>query len=259
MNISQYLTHTMIANGVLQAHIPDSWLQGRTSYGGFSTMLAYMLAKSAAQQEDLPPLKNAQISFIGPLSGAVSGSAQLLRRGRNSAAIEAKIGCDAGHGISALFNFMRAMPSAISHNETAPPEGILPPETAPERKPKAPAFAQNFDWRFALPKDKQGAANFTYWVRAHDHGALDPAAELLLVADALPSAALALSSSAVPISSMNWMANILSDQPYSPDGWWLISNHAQYVQNGLCSQHMRVWNSDGALMADMLQSVAVFG
>jgi hypothetical protein len=41
--------------------IPANWHQGRTAYGGISSVLAYQAAKLA--DHDLPPLQSAQIAF----------------------------------------------------------------------------------------------------------------------------------------------------------------------------------------------------
>ena len=49
--------------------VPDNWLQGRTAYGGFSAALALHAAQKS--DLDLPPLRSAQVSFIGPLSGDI--------------------------------------------------------------------------------------------------------------------------------------------------------------------------------------------
>jgi acyl-CoA thioesterase len=82
--------------GGWRSSIPDSWLQGRTSYGGLSAALAL----HAAQQSDtdLPPLRSALVAFIGPLSGDVVIRASRLRRGRNAAFIQADVESEAGLG-----------------------------------------------------------------------------------------------------------------------------------------------------------------
>ena len=64
-------------------HIAPEWLQGRTAYGGLSAAIA--LASAKAGYADLPPLRSAQIAFVGPLSGDVTATPALLRRGKNSA------------------------------------------------------------------------------------------------------------------------------------------------------------------------------
>ena len=62
-----------------QSVIGDAWLQGRTAYGGASAAIALTAIKAAFP--DLPPLRSAQIAFVGPLAGEVTATPVLLRRG----------------------------------------------------------------------------------------------------------------------------------------------------------------------------------
>lgn len=58
---------------------PKHWLQGRTAYGGFSAALALQIALKEFP-EGLPPLKSAQIAFIGPVTENVTFHAEILRQ-----------------------------------------------------------------------------------------------------------------------------------------------------------------------------------
>jgi len=49
--------------------LPDSWLQGRTAYGGLTAALALAAAQQSGS-EGLPPLRSAQVSFIAPVSAS---------------------------------------------------------------------------------------------------------------------------------------------------------------------------------------------
>jgi hypothetical protein len=69
--------------------LPADWLQGRTAYGGLSASLC--LQATLLAQPDLPPLRSAQFSFIGPASGALRIRPQLLRQG-TSRAEERRVG-----------------------------------------------------------------------------------------------------------------------------------------------------------------------
>ena len=106
------------------AIIEDIWLQGRTAYGGASAAVALTAIKAAFP--DLPPLRSAQVAFIGPLAGEVTATPVLLRRGKNSAFI----GCDVvgrdGIGIRTLFLFMAPRDSAIAHLDLPMPDAGHP-------------------------------------------------------------------------------------------------------------------------------------
>ena len=56
--------------GLFHAHIGDEWMQGRTAYGGISAAIALQAALDA--EPGPQPLKCAQISFVGPVSGGVA-------------------------------------------------------------------------------------------------------------------------------------------------------------------------------------------
>ncbi len=61
-----------------------------------------------------------------------------------------------------------------------------------------------------------------------------------------------------PISSMTWMVNVLTDEPKTRDGWWLLESRAEHAADGYSSQDMLVWNRDGDLVIAGRQSVTIF-
>lgn len=235
--------------------IPDTWLQGRTAYGGFSAALAL----HAAQQSDvdLPPLRSAQVAFIGPLAGPVTVRAQRLRRGRNAAFVQADVESEAGLGLRATFVFMGPVDSKVELRQGEPPAFNKPSGATATFSGKAPYFTQNFD--FLDRRDETvGPAEWLRWVRLKDRSGLDPMLELIAVADCLPPAALKLVGGPAPVSSMTWIMNVLGPQPRTEDGWWLLRANADYASAGSSSQLMGIWNSDGEAVAEQMQSVAIF-
>ena len=89
MNLQQILASFAPSEDGHSVDIPPSWMQGRTAYGGLSAAIGLHAAQQS--EEDLPPLRSAQISFIGPLAGSVSVTTKLLRRGRTAAFIQVDI------------------------------------------------------------------------------------------------------------------------------------------------------------------------
>jgi acyl-CoA thioesterase len=110
--------------GGFRARVPSGWMQGRTAYGGLSAALALEAAMRA--EADLPPLRSAQIAFIGPLAGDVTVTATRLRRGRNAAFVQADVASEAGIGLRATFVFMAALQSQAAR-DTAPRAPVAPP------------------------------------------------------------------------------------------------------------------------------------
>lgn len=61
------------------------------------------------------------------------------------------------------------------------------------------------------------------------------------------------------MSSLTWMLNVLGPTPATQDGWWLLRSNADYARAGGSSQVMGVWNTAGEMVAEQMQSVALFG
>ena len=246
-----------VEDGGWRGAIPDSWLQGRTSYGGLSAALALHAAQ--VSDEDLPPLRSAQVSFIGPLSGTVLIRAQRLRRGRNAAFIQADVESEAGLGLRATFVFMGPVASKVELRQGTTPDFAKPqPGDQTYKGNSAVAFAGNFellDRRDATV----GPAEWLRWVRLKERDGLDPMVELVTIADCLPPAALKLVGGPAPVSSMTWLLNVLGPQPRTEDGWWLLRANADYASGGSSSQQMGIWNAGGEPVAEQMQSVAIFG
>ena len=237
--------------------IPAEWMQGRTSYGGLSS--AFALETALRLHPDLPPLRSAAISFIGPLAGEVTVTARELRKGRNATWIAAEVASEAGVGLTASFVFMGPVDSALHLNDAPPPAGWIAPEDALPLPPRTgPGFIANFEVRFGLPRADAPLPELCWWVRLRDRANLDPMVEMMAIADALPPGVMPLLR-AGPVSSMTWLVNLLTPAPTTRDGWWLVRSVGNYAENGCSSQDMGVWNADGEPVAMGMQSIALFG
>jgi acyl-CoA thioesterase len=236
--------------------IPADWMQGRTAYGGLSAALA--LQAAIELELDLPPLRSAQVAFIGPLAGEVSVTATRLRRGRNAAFIQADVVSEAGLGLRATFVFMAELASAIAHDEAPRPE-IQPPRTEAELYTgPEDFFTGNFN--FFDPQLDLAPAEWRRWARLRARDGLHPMVELMAIGDALPPAAFKLAAERrTPLSSLNWQINFLTDAPATRDGWWLLSARSEIARHGYSSQRMAIWNADGVPIAEAMQGVAIFG
>lgn len=255
--IADILAAATPIEGGFRVTVPDGWLQGRTAYGGLSSALALHAAQRS--DVDLPPLRSAQISFIGPLSGEVTVTATRLRRGRNAAFVQADIVSEAGLGYRATFVFMDDRESRIALDER-PCAGHAPPAEATELYTGPnDFFTGNFDF-LDLKDDAQGPAEWLRWGRLRARDGLDPVVELMAIADALPPGALKLlgAQRLAPLSSLTWIVNLLDPAPRTTDGWWLLSARCDHAANGCSSQTMRIWNAQGRLVAEGMQSVAIF-
>lgn len=258
MSLPDTLSNLRRIDGGFAVRIPEDWMQGRTSYGGFSSALALEAARLLA--DDLPPLRSAQVAFVGPLFGEVEVRARLLRRGKNATWISAELTGEAGVGMVATFVFMGPVESALHLHEVPPPSGWIAPEQAvPFPEGRGPGFTQHFDRAFALPRSTERLPELTWWVRIKDGEGLDPMVALMLIGDALPPGVMPLIESRSPISSMTWQMNLLTPLPQSRDGWYMLRAAGNYAEKGCSSQDMAIWNADGVAIATGMQSIAIFG
>ncbi len=254
-SLPQLLADAVPTESGFTTEIPANWLQGRTAYGGLSSALALAAAKQV--EADLPPLRSAQVAFVGPLAGPVTVTATKLRRGRNAAFIQADITSEAGLGLRTNFVFMNRLESAIDHDATARATHAPPPADAELYTGPKEFFTGNFNF-FDL-KGASGPTQWLRWGRLIDRAGLDPEVELMALGDALPPAAFKLFSKMTPLSSLTWQVNVLQPAPVTSDGWWLLEAETDSARGGYSSQTMRMWAADGTLVAEGMQGVAIFG
>ncbi len=242
------------SNGFV-ATIPETWLQGRTAYGGLSAAFALHAALGLA--DDLPPLRSAQVSFIGPLAGEVTVEPLLLRRGRNAAFIQADVRSDAGLGLRATFVFMAQIASTIARDAASRAPVPIPPADAALYVGPDTFFTGNFE--FYDVKEGLGPAEWLRWARLRQRNGLHPMVEMMAIGDALPPAAFKLLSEPRPLSSLTWILNLTTPAPRTDDGWWLLRANSDHARDGYSSQSMRIWNAAGDPVGEGMQGVAIFG
>lgn len=261
MSFAELLAAAEPFEGGFRLSIPEEWHQGRTAYGGLTAALALEAARRAGGA-DLPPLRSSQVSFVGPVYGEAEVRARVLRRGRNAVWISAEILRDGEVGTAATFVFMRPVENKLLLKNPAVIPGLIPVDEAPVREPPSGAarLLSQMDVRFATPQSSESRPELCWWLRAKDWASLDPVMHLLLCADAPPPGVFAVLPRPMPqISSMTWLANFLSPEPKSRDGWLLIRVSGDYSENGCSSDRTEIWNADGEPLLLGMQSVAIFG
>ncbi len=239
-----------------------NWKQGRTAYGGL--VVALMLAEIEAHEPDLPPLRNVQASFIGPASGVLQAQYEVLRRGKNTVIIQARLDGEEGIGSTAIFTFAvkREMMTDIDYPKY---ENMILPEDCPiDFTPDGaplPAYIHNFNARLmqgGLPFSNPEKADFAIWFQNKDPKAHDNIVSLLALADAPPPVSITKLTKLRALSTMSWSLNFLSDQPCSEDGWWLIRSYSGHVRHGYSSQITEIYNRQGERVVDATQYIAIF-
>ncbi|MEP4061251.1 acyl-CoA thioesterase domain-containing protein, partial [Parasphingorhabdus sp.] len=100
--------------------LPQSWTQGRTAFGGLSGALAYQAASHI--EENLPPLRSAQVAFTGPLFGTLTAETAMLRRGKSTAFVQSEIFGDKGLGLHCNFIFAAARTTEVKTSDIIAPD-----------------------------------------------------------------------------------------------------------------------------------------
>jgi acyl-CoA thioesterase len=256
---SEVLSSFSFDGAALRGRVADNWLQGRTLYGGMAAALCLEGAQRAFP--DLPPLRSAQISFIGPAEGEIEVTMQVLRRGKSVTFVNADLAGEKGLAARCVFAFGAAR-ETIFHQHFIPAPDLPGPDEAKMFFPpdQGPTFARNFDVRLArggAPVSRSKEHDHFLWVRHRDHS-LNSIVALLALADMPPPAMMPMFPQPAPISTMTWALNFLTDHPQTDDGWWLMESKAENAGEGYSSQDMFIWSRSGEPAVAGRQSVAIF-
>lgn len=241
--------------------LPDSWLQGRTAYGGLTAALT-LAAAQQSEPDGLPQLRSAQVSFIAPATETLTFKPMELRKGRS--VVSLNVDCFSGDTLSArtVFVFAKGRDSQANHAFHQKPT-VATPEQCPglseKRIEKMPGFARNFEIRPAggsLPLSGAENPELLAWARHKDAAGVDPTVALMGLADCLPPAALTAYKTPAPISSINWSLDFMA--PVVTEGWFLLRSFSRQAGHGYSSQEMEIWDEAGNLVSIGRQLVAIF-
>lgn len=253
---------TLAVNGdQFTISLPADWLQGRTAYGGLSAALC--LESTLRAFPEMPPLRSAQFAFIGPATGDLKISPQVLRQGKSAAFVSTDLEGEAGLAVRATFCFGAGRDQQYDYSRYAMP-------TSPERdtlpsyysawSPK-PNFMSHFEGRLVAggaPLAGVDSPDMLVWLKHRDPSTQGTLVSLMALADALPPASFASFSDVVPISTMTWAVDVLDTHPESESGWWLVRSEAETIHEGYSAQTAVIWHPNGRPVMAARQNVAIF-
>ena len=241
--------------------LPDAaaWMQGRTLYGGASALIAYTAVQRAFP--DLPPLRGAQIGFVGPVGESFAIRREIVRQGRNVTQARSELVGEKGVLLSAFWLFGEGREANAVYDAEPLTDWPGPPADAEDAMHEAaPAFITgNFELRRAQEQRGPGKPIVRRWARLTDRATLDPVSAIILMGDVLPPGAMRAMQRPGPLSSINWSFNLLDPAPTTEDGWWLAETACQHADAGYSSERLRLWNTEGRQVLDGMQSAAIFG
>ena len=173
-----------------------------------------MLRRCTSKHPHLPPIRSAQVTFVGPAIGLLKVSVRMLRQGKSVAFVEADLTGEKGLATRCLFTFGQARPSQLK-SPIIHPSSLVPPEQLPVfvNSEQAPAFTQHYETRVVsgqLPGQEGEPPDYLVWVRHRDPEAMSTLSGLLAIAICCHQQCLPMSR-VVPASSITWHLNILAD------------------------------------------------
>lgn len=258
-NFTDLFSNASIVNDELIMQVDESWMQGRTIYGGLTAAICLQVALKI--NSVLAPLRTGLVNFIGPASGDLKCRAEKLREGKSVTFIQSRLYGDKGLSTSCDFAFGISRQSKISRVFVLPPKIPRPQECENITELiKLDGFFNKFDVRLAqgaYPGTGSEQHDNYYWVRHEDQDAND-IVSLVAAADVVPPAIMSVQKGFARLSSMTWGFNMVQEFPSTKDGWWLMRSCAESARNGYSSQDMWVWNSDLDLVMTGRQNVAIF-
>ena len=237
----------------------EDWRQGRTLFGGLSAALCYEACARLAP--DLPPLRSAQIAYVGPSAGEATLVPTILRQGKSVRFMACDLIADGAIATRGLFCFGGGRESAYFAEPPRAPSVPPPEDCKPLFSGHKPTFTQHLDQRLAgghRPVTGAERGDILVWVRHLDPETSASLASLVALGDAMPPSSMARFTSPAAISTMNWQFDMVDASRFRPDRYVLLRSTDDAVGHGYSGQAISMWDEDGAPILIGRQSVAVF-
>jgi len=248
------------------AAVDDTWMQGRTAFGGLIATLA-----NSAMRRQVPadrPLRALQAVFIGPIgAGEVAFEPVVSRVGKavTLARCTVRSAGEVSMTATAMYGAGR---ESVLNIKPAPRTCDVTPDQAKEKPYKEdtglPTFLQHYQQRwargarlFSRATDSRMSVYLRY--RNEDAPRLTEAHALALM-DAIPSPALALMDKPSPASTLSWTLEILDTNfDFGVDEWWRLDADVDAAAEGYVVHSSHVINPAGRVAAISRQVVTVYG
>lgn len=259
MTLSELLAAAQVADGSVAMDIGDDWSQGRSLFGGIQAVVGWRAMRALVPAAI--PLRTLQMTFIDPVpGGTVRATARVLRTGKNTVHVEARLEDSGKLQASMIGVFGAARESRVRVDMPAPPGKAFdkPFRFMPGLTPN---FMQQFDVSLidgAPPLANTQATRASYQLGLHDSGPLTEA-HLLVFADFVPPVALSWMAKPTPGSSLTWMFELLrEDFTAHPLTGWRADAQLLAARDGYTSQSTALHAPDGTAIVLSRQSMVVF-
>lgn len=259
--LTELLSAATRSSDSLQLSIDPTWMQGRGAYGGIQAIAA---VEAMQPLHAGLPLRTLQATLCAPVpAGIVTARATLLRAGKNTRQIEARL--FDGETLLAIFIgiFGSARESVVQRDYPHPALGAAGGMPFPFIPGVMPDFLQHFDatlLRGHLPGSHQPDTTHTFRLGLKDSAPEATLNHVLAFADYPPPIALSWLRTLTPASTMTWMLT-LTGHPFTgqPLADWLVDVELDAGREGYTQQTVTVFTPDGRPIARGTQCMVVFG
>ncbi|WP_339768574.1 thioesterase family protein [uncultured Pseudosulfitobacter sp.] len=238
-------------------HIPETWMQGRTAFGGITAALALEAARQTLP--DLPRLRAAQLTYLRPITEQVRFDVTLVRAGRTSSFVKVDCYSEGALGVVAMFTFGGARDSKHTHDFHPVPVIPARADSVAMTRGRATGFWNNFDMLLAQGDGLISGSDqpeFTIWTRLKDATGVAPDVALMCLGDSLPPAAMVGFDAPAPISTITWAMDF-ARVPDAVD-WVSVKATSLQAADGYSVQQMEMRDDAGQLLGNAQQLVALF-
>jgi acyl-CoA thioesterase len=257
---SALLSGIEVSEGASMLDVPDDWLQGRTLFGGLQAVVGLAAMRSLAPDA---PLRSLQMTFLAPVPGGpVRATARVLRSGKNTTHVEARIveGDNTLALMVGVFGVQR--PSAVDVHPRQPAVTPVNPFEMPRVPGVAPSFTQHFKARWIVggpPWSGTESADSVIELAMREPGNATES-HVVAMADFPPPIALSYLKAPVAAASLTWMLELLPvDFGSLPLEGWRIDAHMAAASGGYINQSLMLWGPGGVPVALGRQTMVVFG
>ncbi|CAA0088836.1 Uncharacterised protein [Zhongshania aliphaticivorans] len=245
------------------AQLDESWLQGRTAFGGLSAALIVkaMLFQVPADRR----LRSLSVMFVGPVpAGEHRIVIRELRVGGSVTHIQGEILCNNEVGATVSAAFGKDRPSAVSLAGPTMPTGITPPDDCfvfPYIQGITPEFTRHFDMRLIsgkLPFSQAESADFSMWLAFKESGEIDIPV-LIALADVPPMPGLNMIKPPGMGSSLSWYLEFPSALPKADmSDWFFYDYRSDAAGVGYFHNYATMWAANGKPLIFSRQVATVF-
>ena len=257
---SVLLSRIQASEGAAMLEVPEDWLQGRTLFGGLQAVIGLAAMRTLVPQT---PLRSLQVTFLAPVPGGpVRAAALILRSGKNTAHVEARI-VDGENTLALMIGiFGTARPSEVALRPRQPAVASGTAIELPWIPGALPNFTQHFKARWiagAPPRSGVASAESVIELAMRDQGKATEY-HVVAMADFIPPIALSWLKAMVPAASLSWMLELLPEEVGSlPLEGWRIDAQMTAANGGYTHQSLMLWGPGGVPVALGRQTMVVFG